>query len=116
MELTYTKNGDYYIPNLTVPEQPDAPLGKYGKMRLQYLKEHDKGLYTELTMDCTLKQHLLEVQETARNRMELMMKQMAKEQGITEDMKMTDQMKWVGMMNNIHDAAEEIILNELIYN
>ena len=114
--LTYTKVGDYYLPNLVLKEQPDTPIDKYGRMRLRYLKEHRKGLYTSLLLTEKLYPHLLEIDKTANERMDILMPQLMKAAGVTEELKASDQMKWVGLVNNCKAQAEEIILHELIYN
>ena len=116
MELTYQKNGDYYIPNIQMDEQPQVTLTKYGQMRRKYLKEHKKGIYSGMLLEGRLMSHLQEIQETAEERMELLVSQMAKAEGVNEELKEKDQMLWVERMNNIRHAAEETILNELIYN
>ena len=113
--LTYTKVGDYLLPNLTLGEQPDRDLGKYGRMRRTYLKEHRPGLFNRLTLKGTLFRHLLEIEDAANSRMEQMMPELAKAAGATEQLKASDPMKWVGLMNNCKAQAEEIILAELIY-
>lgn len=94
--LTYTKVGDYYIPNLVLKEQLDMPIGRYGRMRLRYLKEHRKGLYTSLLLTEKLYPHLLEIDEAANERMDILMPQLMKAAGVTEELKADDQMKWVG--------------------
>ena len=114
--LTYIKVGDYYIPNLVLKEQPDTPIGRYGCMRLRYLKEHRKGLYTSLLLTEKLYPHLLEIDEVANERMDILMPQLMKAAGVTEELKEDDQMKWVGLANNCKAQAEEIICAELIYN
>ena len=113
--LTYTKVGDYLLPNLTLGEQPDRDLGKYGRMRRTYLKEHRPGLFNRLTLKGTLFSHLLEIEDAANSRLELMMPELAKAAGATEQLKASDPMKWVGLMNNCKAQAEEIIMSELIY-
>lgn len=114
--LTYTKVGDHYLPNLTVGNQPEGDIGRYGRMKAKYLKEHKKGLYTNLELEGTLKAYLLNTQRQATEMQDRLMKQMAQQRGITEALKATDQMRWVGEMNNIKAATEEIVRNELIYN
>ena len=114
-KLTYRQEGDYQIPNLTAPEEPPVILGKYALLRKKYLKENRKVLYVNLLTKGKLNEHLLEIEQTAQERMETMTRQMAAEQGVTEQMKADDQMKWVGLMNNIRQSAEETILNDLIY-
>lgn len=115
-EITYYKHGDYYLPNLVAPENmKNFEIGKYGKLRLRYLKEHKKVEYTILLMDNKLQKHLMEIDKIATERFDLLMKQFAEKENITEDLKLKDQLKWVGLMNNIKHSAEEIILKELIY-
>ena len=113
-ELTYTKHGDYYLPNLTYPETKPT-YGKYGMMREDYLKNHKPGLWNRMILHAELVPHLNEIDKTARERIEAMMPELMKSAGVTEQLKQTDQMKWVGLMNNCKAQAEEIILNELIY-
>ncbi|MGN0150153.1 MAG: TnpV protein [Clostridia bacterium] len=113
-ELTYTKNGDYYLPNLTYP-QTEATYGKYGMMREDYLKQHKQGLWNRLILHGELIQHLNEIDKTARERIELMMPDLMKTAGVTEELKKTDQLKWVGLMNACRAQAEEIVLTELVY-
>ena len=115
MELTYTKVGDYYIPNLTLGDQPDKPLGRYGRMRQKFLEEHHPGTYNRLMLSGKLWAHLVEIDTACEERMEAIISAMAKQEGITEALKAADQMAWVGQMNNIRNRAEEIILNELVY-
>ena len=115
MELEYTKVGDYYIPNLIAPNMKDFKIGKYGRMRLRYLKENKKAEYTILLIENKLQEHLMDVDKTANARFELLMKQFAEKENITEELKATNQMEWVGKMNNIKNRAEEIIFNELIF-
>ncbi|HEX3016235.1 MAG TPA: TnpV protein [Caproicibacter sp.] len=115
MELTYTKNGDYLIPNLKMDEQPQGELGKYGKMRQKYLKEYHGGMYTALMLEGKLWAHLLEIDRTAQNREERMIKTLAMQRGVNEALKASDQMRWVQEMNSIQMQAEEIIRNDLIY-
>ena len=114
-KLTYTQMGDYLFPNVALPEQPDRYLGKYGRMRLRYLKEHRPVLWGTMTMDGTLFSHCLEIEDTANSRLESMMPQLAKAAGATEQLKASDQMAWVGLMNSCKAQAEEIIMSELIY-
>ena len=113
--ITYSKQGDYWLPNLLPPQQPTVPLGKYASMRSRYLKEHRKVTYMNLMTSGKLNQHLQEIEETARTRIEQMVSQMAQAEGLTEELKATNPMKWVGLMNNFKASAEEQILRELIY-
>ena len=112
--IEYHLEGDYYVPNLTMPEQEKITLNKYGRMRLNYLKENEKAEYSIMLMDGTLNSHLKEVQETATERVEQIIKQLKEKSNLTENMKDTDMLYWVGMMNDFKDQAEEIVLNELI--
>ena len=114
---TYTLGADgMHYPNLELPEE-ETPryYSKYGRMRLRHLKEHRKVLYNTLLLDGELVKHLNEVDDTAIQRMELLTLQMQERQGINEALKARDQMAWVGAMNNIRNAAEEMVLSELIY-
>ena len=113
MELTYRMQGDYRLPNLIPPESPK--VGKYGMLRHSYLRKHREGLYTGMLMEGTLNAHLEEVDREANRMLEQLTTQMALEQGVTEELKARDQMLWVQQMNNIRQAAEEIIYSQLIY-
>ena len=113
MKLTYRKIGDYLIPNIETSESPK--IGKYGMLRRSYLKKHQQETYTGLWLSGKLNQHLEEIDQQAGEMMERLISQMAKAQGITEDLKAKDQLRWAGVMNSIHEAAEEIVLSELIY-
>lgn len=104
-----------YIPNLVMPEQEKITLNKYGRMRLNYLKENKKAEYSIMLMDGTLNSHLKEIQETTTERVEKIIKQLKEKSNLTEDMKNADMLYWVGMMNNFKNQAEEIVFNELIY-
>ena len=112
---TYTQVGDYFIPNLVIGETAQSPLGKYGRMRKRYLKEYRPVLYTNLLTTGKLDQHLAEIDRSCEERMELLISQMAKLEGVTEALKAADQMEWVRRMNSIHNRAEEIVLSELVY-
>ena len=112
---SYIKVGDYLLPNLTIDESEQQPIGKYGRMRKRYLKEHRPVLYTNLLLSGDLFQHLEEIEKTCEERMELLSQQMAKQEGVTEMLKAVDQMEWVRRMNSINNRAEEIVLSELIY-
>ena len=112
--IEYTKIGDYYLPNLVLKKEKIV-LNKYGRMRLKFLKENKKAEYTIMFVNGTLNKHLKEIQETADNRINLIIEQLKKQNNITEEMKNTDQLYWVSMMNNFKNTAEEIVLNELIY-
>ena len=117
-KLTYTLVGDYYIPNLVLdpePAEPTRDVGIYGRMRLAYLKQYRRGLYRELVTSGKLQDHLLDTEDTARDRLDRMMPEMAKAAGATEELKARDQMAWVGLMNSCKARVEEIIRADLIY-
>ena len=113
--LTYKQVGDVLLPDLTPPEPPTRSLGKYGLLRRRYLKEERPVLWGTMTMAGTLYQHLLEVEDRANEMLEQMMPSLSKTAGATEQLKSSDPMKWVGLMNSCKAQAEEIILRELIY-
>ena len=114
-QLTYWANGDYLIPNLTLTEQERQPLGKYGRMRKQYLQEHRPVLWNSLLLSEKLYPHLREIDEAANRRLELMVPGLMKSAGVTEELKASDPMKWVGLMNTLKAKAEETILAELVF-
>ena len=115
MKIEYRKCGDYYIPNLVISNTKNFQLGKYGKMRLNYLKTQKKDEYTILLMEDKLSKHLQDIDKTATNRYNLLMKQLSEQENITEELKTTNQLEWVGKMNSIKNSVEEIIFKELIY-
>ena len=115
MKIDYRKCGDYYIHNLVISNTKNIKLGKYGKMRLNYLKTQKKVEYTILLMDDKLSEHLKEIDETATARYNLLMKQFAERENITEELKANNQLEWVGKMNSIKNRVEELIFSELIY-
>lgn len=114
-ELTYTKVGDYNLPSLTLQKQENPPLGKYGRMRRNYLKEHRPILYNRLILSEKLFSHLTDIDQTANRRMNQLMDELMMANGQTEQMKSENQMLWVQTMNSLKSQAEETILNELIY-
>ena len=113
--ITYTKKGDYYFPNLILEPEEKIVLNKYGRMRLKFLKENKKAEYTIMFTKGTWNKHLKEIQETAEERIDLIINQLKEKNHLTEEMKNTDQLYWICMMNNFKSTAEEIILKELIY-
>lgn len=115
MNITYEKCGDYLMPNLIPAPEPEGELRKFGLMRESYLKNHRKGIYSGMLLSGELKKHLLMIQEQAEERFDLLVEQMAKQEGVPEQLKVQDQMLWVGKMNNIRARAEEIVLAELVY-
>ena len=112
--LQYTQNGDYLVPNIEL-NQPQTPLSKYGRMRRTFLKENRPVLYNHLLLSGKLYLHLAEIDQAAKQRLEQMMPQLAKDAGATEDLKDRDPMQWTGRMNTCKAQAEEVIRNELIY-
>ena len=114
-EITYHREGDYLIPDLYLPKQPEKHIGKYGRLRLHFIKEHKKGLYTELLINGTLKQHLIEIDESATDKVNSLIKQLAEVEHIDENLKEHHQIEWVQSMNNIKNRAEEIVFNEILY-
>ena len=107
--------GDYFIPNLILPDDSDYQIGKYGRLRRNYLKEHRKILYTNYVVEGTLFKHLSEIDQACNERIEIIVSAMSEQKGVTEALKAADQMEWVRRKNNIRNRAEEIILTELVY-
>ena len=112
---TYRQVGDYFIPTLVLPDDGEYQIGKYGRMRRTYLKEHRKILYNNYVLEGTLFKHLAEIDQACNERMENIVSDMAKREGVTETLKAANQMEWVRRMNNIRNRAEEIVLHELVY-
>ena len=111
--LSYTLHGDYYLPNLEINEE-EPTYGKYGIMRKQFLKEHRSARYQYLVLTGKLTEHLNQVDKEAREKVEMLVEQMAEQWGVTEELKMQDQMEWVRRMNNIKNVAEEVVLKNLL--
>ena len=114
-EITYTRQGDYELPNLTLPEQPEVTLGRYAQMRRKYLKENHRIVYYNLLTSCKMTEHLAQVEQRATEMEESLVTQMAKAEGVTEKLKATDMMTWVRRMNNIRNRAQEIVQAEVIF-
>ena len=112
---TYRQVGDYFIPNLVLPDDGNYQIGKYGRMRRSYLKEHHPILYNNYLLEGTLFKHLAEIDQACNERMKILVSAMAKQEGVTEALKAADQMEWVCRINSIRNRAEEIILTELVY-
>ena len=112
--MSYTLHGDYYLPDLVLREE-EPTYGKYGMLRKQFLKEHRSAGYQYLLLTGKLNKHLNQTDQEAREQVETLMEQMAEKQGVTEELKVQDQMKWVRLMNNIKASAEEIILKNMVY-
>ena len=115
MNITYEKCGDYLIPNLIPDPEPDGELRKFGLMRKSYLENHRRGIYSGLLLSGELKKHLLMIQEQSEERFDLLVEQMAKQEGVTEKLKVQNQMLWVKRMNNIRARAEEIVREEIVF-
>ena len=113
---TYRQEGDYLLPNLTLPLDPEEyQIGKYGRMRQRFLKEHRRALYTSLMLEGTLTKHLAEIDRSCNDRLEIIETALMKREGVTEALKVSDQMEWVRRRNSIRNRTEEIILSELVY-
>lgn len=112
---TYRQVGDYFIPNITLPDDGEYKIGKYGRMRRNYLKEYRKILYNNYVLEGTLFKHLAEIDQVCNERIENIVSAMAKQEGVTEAFKAADQIEWVRRMNSIRNRAEEIVLHELVY-
>jgi len=115
MELTYTKVGDYYIPDLVLDVDTEYEIGLHGQMRQRFLEEHHHGTYISLLLTGKLWKHLVDLDAACNEYMDAIVSAMAKQAGVTEGLKATDQMEWVGRMNNIRNRAKEIVLQELVY-
>lgn len=118
IEITYHKEGDYLVPDLYLEKEDyekDYHIGKYGHLRLEYLKNHKKAEYTIMFMNKTLRKHIVETDKQAKERFELLMRQMLEKNPIDENLKNTNPLKWTGLMNNYKHCAEEVIFVELIY-
>ena len=114
--IGYTLQGDYYIPDFTLPPETDnRPIGVWGRQHRDYLKNHRKAIYSIMLMDNTLHSYLADINEQADNMFSRLVKDMAKAEGITENLKAENQMEWAGRMNNIYNRAMEIVNSELIY-
>ena len=112
--MSYTLHGDYYLPDLVLREE-EPTYGKYGMLRKQFLKEHRSARYQYMLLIGKLNEHLNQTDQEAREQVETLMEQMTEKQGVTEELKAQDQMKWVRLMNNIKASAEEIILKNMVY-
>ncbi|HCB95964.1 MAG TPA: TnpV protein [Ruminococcus sp.] len=113
--IEYVRNGDYYIPNFEVPDVKKYNIGKYGNLRKTFLKEHHKSFYATLMLEGKLSEHLAEIDETCHNVLKDMVSKMAKQEGVTEQLKADNQMLWVQKMNSIHSRVEEFIMREYVY-
>ena len=114
MDITYTKHGDYYYPDLALPPQPTGDIGRFGRMRKKYLKEHQPDTFALMLMENTLAQHLIELDRQANEQIELIVSQLAKAEGVTEELKARDQLEWIRAMNSCRMRAEEQVIREIV--
>lgn len=115
-KIEYIRVGDYYMPNLTIPKARRlGNIGKYGMLKLNYMKKHNIPEYVEMLLTNELKSYLLDVEDECKKKLEILIKQMVEKENVTEELKANNQMEWVGKMNSIKNRAAEIVLNELIY-
>lgn len=115
MNITYTKVGDFLIPNLVMDEQPEGEIGHWGWQRKEYLRKHKKGVYNAMLMQGTLTQHLIDINRDALDMMDNITRSMSRIEGVNEELKARDQLEWVRRMNSIRSRAEELVRSELIY-
>ena len=115
MNISYTKKGDYLLPNLILENKKQYNIGKYGLLRLNYIKRYKLGLYFDLLMNDTLNEYLHNIDTIVMEKVQKLIKELTEKENITEELKSNNQMLWIGKMNNIKDIAEEIILKEYIY-
>ena len=115
MNISYTKKGDYLLPNLILKDKEQFNIGKYGLLRLEYIKKYKLGLYFDLLVNDNLNEYLHNIDTTVMEKVQKLIKELAQKENITEELKSSSQMLWIGKMNNIKDIAEEIVLKEYIY-
>ena len=114
MEITYTKHGDYYYPDLTLPTQPTGDIGRFGQMRKKYLKEHQPDTFALMLMENTLTQHLIDIDRQANEQLNIITSRLARVEGVTEDLKAHDQLEWICAMNSCRARAEEQVVREIV--
>ena len=114
MDITYTKHGDYYYPDLTLPPQPIGDIGRFGHMRKKYLKEHQPDTFALMLMENTLTQHLIDINRQAIEQIDLITSQLARAEGVTEELKARDQLEWIRKMNSCRARAEEQVIREIV--
>ena len=114
MDITYTKHGDYYYPDLELPPQPTSDIGRFGRMRKKYLKEHQPDTFALMLMGNTLTQHLIDIDREANDQIDLIISQLAQAEGVTEDFKANDQLGWIQAMNSCRARAEEQVVREIV--
>ena len=114
MDITYSKRGDYYYPDLTLPPQPTGDIGRFGRMRKKYLKEHQPDTFALMLMENTLTKHLIELDRQANEQIDLITSQLAQAEGVTEDLKARDQLGWIQAINSCRARAEEQVIREIV--
>ena len=114
MDITYTKRGDYYYPDLTLPPQPTGDIGRFGRMRKEYLKEHQPDTFALMLMENTLTQHLIDIDRQTNEQIDLITSQLAQAEDVTKDLKARDQLGWIQAMTSCRARAEEIVINESV--
>lgn len=114
MDITYTKHRDYYYPDLALPSQPTGDIGRFGRMRKKYLKEHQPDTFALMLMENTLTEHLVEIDRQANEQIDLITSQLAKTEGVTENLKARDQLEWIRRMNSCRARAEEQVIREIV--
>ncbi|MBR3486173.1 MAG: TnpV protein [Clostridia bacterium] len=114
MDIAYTKHGDYYYPDLTLPPQPTGDIGRFGRMRKKYLKEHQPDTFALMLMENTLTQHLIEIDRQANEQIDLITSQLAHAEGVTEELKARDQLEWIQAINSCRARAEELAIREIV--
>ena len=114
MDITYTKHGDYYYPDLALPPQPTEDIGRYGRIRKTYLKEHQPDTFALMLIENTLTQHLIDIDRQATEQIDLITSQLAQAEGVTEEIKASDQLEWIRRMNSCRARAEELVIREIV--
>ena len=114
MDITYTKHGNYYYPDLTLPPQPTGDIGRFGRMRKEYLKEHQPDTFALMLMENTLTQHLIDIDRQTNEQIDLITSQLAQAEGVTEELKARDQLEWIRQMNSCQARAEELAISSIV--
>ncbi len=115
MNITYTKHGDYYYPDLTIPPQPTSDIGRFGRMRKKFLRKHQPDTFALMLMENTLTQHLIDIDRQANEQIDLITSKLAQAEGVTEDLKARDQLGWIQAMNSCRARAEEQVIREIVF-
>ncbi|MBR4659458.1 MAG: TnpV protein [Clostridia bacterium] len=114
MDITYTKHGDYYYPDLALPPQPTEDIGRFGRMRKRFIKNHQPDTFALMLMENTLTQHLIDIDRQATEQIDLITSQLAQAEGVTEEIKASDQLEWIRRMNSCRARAEELVIREIV--